>query len=166
MRALPRINRAASLVDTRTNVNRPLIRAIFAGFMTESTRTVPRIASAADLRRSASLKVLIILGHPRKDSLCGALADAYAAGAEEAGVNIKRLYVGAMAFNPNVIAGSPRNQVTEPSIAEAMELLEWADHIVFVFPTWWGTMPAALKGFLDRVLMPGFALLVVSAATW
>ena len=125
--------------------------------MTESTRTAPRIAAAGDPHRSASLKVLLILGHPRKNSLCGALADAYAAGAEEAGVNLKRLHVGDMTFNPNVVAGSPRNQPTEPSIAEAMELLEWADHIVFVFPTWWGTMPAALKGFLDRVLMPGFA---------
>jgi 1,4-dihydroxy-2-naphthoate polyprenyltransferase len=38
-----------------------------------------------------------------------------------------------------------------------MELVAWADHLVFVFPTWWGTMPAALKGFLDRVFIPGFA---------
>ena len=37
------------------------------------------------------------------------------------------------------------------------DLVAWADHLVFVFPTWWGTMPACLKGFLDRVLMPGFA---------
>src|SRR5690606_34146950 len=33
----------------------------------------------------------------------------------------------------------------------------WADHLVFVYPTWWGTMPALLKAFLDRVLTPGFA---------
>src|SRR6185295_4946423 len=42
-------------------------------------------------------------------------------------------------------------------IREAVELVRWADHLVFVFPTWWGTMPALMKGFLDRVLMPGFA---------
>jgi putative NADPH-quinone reductase/1,4-dihydroxy-2-naphthoate octaprenyltransferase len=100
---------------------------------------------------------LVVLGHPRKDSLCGALADAYAAGAEEAGVQLRRLDVAEMTFNPNVIAGSPRNQTIEPSINEAIELVRWADHIVFVFPTWWGTMPAALKGLLDRVLLPGFA---------
>jgi putative NADPH-quinone reductase/1,4-dihydroxy-2-naphthoate octaprenyltransferase len=85
------------------------------------------------------------------------LADAYATGAENAGVHVKRLEIGEMTFNPNVIAGSPRNQVLEPSIQEAIELVRWADHLVFVFPTWWGTMPAALKGFLDRVLLPGFA---------
>jgi 1,4-dihydroxy-2-naphthoate octaprenyltransferase len=40
---------------------------------------------------------------------------------------------------------------------QARRLIGWADHIVFVYPTWWGTMPALLKGFLDRVLAPGFA---------
>jgi 1,4-dihydroxy-2-naphthoate octaprenyltransferase len=40
---------------------------------------------------------------------------------------------------------------------QARRLIAWADHIVFVYPTWWGTMPALLKGFLDRVLAPGFA---------
>jgi putative NADPH-quinone reductase/1,4-dihydroxy-2-naphthoate octaprenyltransferase len=104
-----------------------------------------------------SLKVLVILGHPRKASLCGALADAYVAGAKEAGVELRRLELCELEFNPNVIAGSPRNQVLEPAIRQAAELLAWADHLVFVFPTWWGTMPALMKGFLDRVLMPGFA---------
>jgi 1,4-dihydroxy-2-naphthoate polyprenyltransferase len=106
---------------------------------------------------SARLKVLVILGHPRKDSLCGALADAYVAGAREAGVELERLDLADLKFEPNVIAGSPRNQPCEPAIRKALELVAWADHLVLVFPTWWGTMPALLKGFLDRVLMPGFA---------
>src|SRR5262245_66372239 len=102
--------------------------------MTESTRTVPRVVPAG-----ASLKVLIILGHPRKDSLCGALADAYAAGAEDAGVNIKRLHVGELTLNPNVVAGSPRNKPTEPSIARARPLLEWPAHVGSVFRPCGGT---------------------------
>lgn len=56
-----------------------------------------------------------------------------------------------------MIAGSPRNQPIERGIQAALELVAWAAHLVFVFPTWWGTMPALLKGFLDRVVMPGFA---------
>jgi 1,4-dihydroxy-2-naphthoate polyprenyltransferase len=103
------------------------------------------------------LKVLVILGHPRKDSLCGALADSFVAGAREADVDLKRLDLCELQFNPNVVAGSPRNQPLEPAIREALELVAWAEHMVFVFPTWWGTMPALMKGFLDRVLMPGFA---------
>ena len=33
----------------------------------------------------------------------------------------------------------------------------WAEHIVFVYPIWWGTMPALLKGWIDRTLLPRFA---------
>ena len=106
---------------------------------------------------SPPLKVLLILGHPRKESLCGALADAFADGARQAGVELRRLELCELQFNPNVVAGSPRNQPLEPAIRQGLELVAWAEHLVFVFPTWWGTMPALLKGFLDRVLMPGFA---------
>lgn len=33
----------------------------------------------------------------------------------------------------------------------------WAEEIVWIYPVWWGGLPALLKGFLDRVLLPGFA---------
>ncbi len=39
----------------------------------------------------------------------------------------------------------------------AQEAIRWAEHLVFVYPIWWGTMPALLKGFLDRAFVPGFA---------
>ncbi len=103
------------------------------------------------------LKVLLILGHPRRGSFCEALADAYAAGAEVAGADLRRLALADLRFDPDVLVPSPRDQKREPAIAEAVENVAWAEHLVFVFPTWWGTMPACLKGFLDRVLMPGFA---------
>src|SRR5690606_18466464 len=60
-------------------------------------------------------------------------------------------------FDPNVRSFDPLLQPVEDGIAHARRLIAWADHIVFVYPTWWGTMPALLKGFLDRVLVPGFA---------
>jgi hypothetical protein len=52
------------------------------------------------------LKVLVILGHLRKDSLCGALADSFVAGARQADVDLKRLDLCELKFNPNVVAGS------------------------------------------------------------
>jgi len=103
------------------------------------------------------MNVLIILGHPRKDSFSGALADAYKVGALSAGVNVKQIVIAEMQFDPNVFTVSPRNQYFEKDISEAQNLISWADHLVFVYPTWWGTMPALLKAFLDRVLTPGFA---------
>src|SRR5690242_17084044 len=102
-------------------------------------------------------KVLVILGHPRLHSFCEALADAYVEGAHGAGADVRRLSLVDFAFEPNVLVPSPRDQAQEPAVAEAVGLVAWADHLVFVFPTWWGTMPALMKGFLDRVLMPGFA---------
>ena len=102
-------------------------------------------------------KVLVILGHPRRGSLCEALANAYAAGAESAGAEVRRLSLPDLSFEQNVLVPSPRDQAAEPGISDAVGLVAWAEHLVFVFPTWWGTMPACLKGFLDRVFMPGFA---------
>ena len=112
---------------------------------------------APPARHTGPPKVLVILGHPRRGSLCEALADAYASGAESAGAEVRRLALTDFGFEQNVLVHSPRDQPLEPGIAEAVSLVGWADHLVFVFPTWWGTMPACLKGFLDRVLMPGFA---------
>jgi len=45
----------------------------------------------------------------------------------------------------------------EPDLRNAQELIVWAEHIVFIYPTWWGTVPALLKGFIDRVFISGFA---------
>jgi putative NADPH-quinone reductase/1,4-dihydroxy-2-naphthoate octaprenyltransferase len=103
------------------------------------------------------MNVLIILGHPRTDSLCGALADAYGKGARAAGTEVRRLDLATLDFDPDVHTPSPNQQAFEDDIREARELILWAEHLVFVYPTWWGTLPALLKGFLDRVLTPGFA---------
>ena len=101
-------------------------------------------------------RVLVVLGHPRGDSLCAALAQAYVAGAQAAGADVRMLQVGTLAFDPDVRAAAIRAQPLEADLEAAQRLILWAHHLVFVFPTWWGTMPARLKGFLDRVLTPGF----------
>ncbi len=101
--------------------------------------------------------MLLLVAHPRSASLCGALADAYAEGARCAGTDLRRCDLAALHFESNVTAISPRDQPCEDDIQRAMQAIAWANHLVIVFPTWWGTMPALLKGFLDRVMMPGFA---------
>lgn len=103
------------------------------------------------------MNVLIVLGHPRTDSLCGALASAYRDGALEAGVDVRELAVADLEFDPDVHTACPSDQPLEPDLREARDRIRWADHLAFVYPNWWGTMPARLKGFFDRVFTPGFA---------
>lgn len=103
------------------------------------------------------LNVLLILGHPRLESLCGALADAYREGASDASVEIRELVLADLEFDPDVHTVDPSDQLLEPDLVRAQAELEWADHIVIVYPNWWSTMPALMKGFFDRVLEPGWA---------
>ena len=112
------------------------------------------------------MRCLLILAHPRRDSLCGALFDAYAAGARRAGAQCRELILNELRFDPNVHALSPELQTLEPDLVRAQNDIAWAEHLVFVYPTWWGTFPALLKGFLDRVLTPGFAFRHVTHDKW
>ena len=102
-------------------------------------------------------KILVILGHPDAESFCGALANAYVNGAKATGAGVRILKLGDLDFDPVLWKGYNRVQELEPDLKESQELINWSSHIVFVYPNWWGTMPALLKGFFDRVFLPGFA---------
>jgi putative NADPH-quinone reductase/1,4-dihydroxy-2-naphthoate octaprenyltransferase len=112
------------------------------------------------------MRCLLILAHPRRDSLCGALFDAYTEGARQAGVECRALILSEMDFDPDVHAVSPEQQPLEPDLVRAQCDIDWAEHLVFIYPTWWGTFPARLKGFLDRVMTPGFAFRHLTHDRW
>jgi putative NADPH-quinone reductase/1,4-dihydroxy-2-naphthoate octaprenyltransferase len=103
------------------------------------------------------MRVLLIMGHPREGSLCAGLADAYRTGAQAAGVELRELRLDRLRFDPHVRCAAFHDQESEPDVVLAREALSWAEHLVIVYPLWWGMMPALLKGFLDRLLAPGFA---------
>lgn len=111
-------------------------------------------------------KILVILGHPRKDSLCGALATAYAGTARAAGAEVRELALADLAFDPVLHLGYRGEQAPEADLAAAQESILWADHLAFVYPTWWGGLPALLKGFIDRVFQPGFAFKYRPDSPW
>lgn len=102
-------------------------------------------------------KILIITGHPDKNSYCGALAEAYKEGASSRGNHVVVLSLSELQFNLSLIHGYSKNMELEPDLKFAQEKITWAEHIVIVHPVWWGSVPALLKGFFDRVLLPGFA---------
>lgn len=113
-----------------------------------------------------SKKVLIILAHPRKNSLCAALAAAYRRGAVVAGAELKELLLPDMQFDPLVRTPRPEEQPLEDDLKAAQEAILWAEHLVFVYPTWWGTYPALLKGFIDRVFTSGVAFRYRKDSPW
>jgi len=102
-------------------------------------------------------KILIINGHPDKESLCFALAESYKKGAELTGAECKRVNLTDLNFNPNLSHGYRLRTELEPDLLNIQQDIFDADHLVFVYPNWWGTYPAMLKGFIDRVFLPGFA---------
>ncbi len=102
-------------------------------------------------------KILVVLGHPNNDSFCGELAARYADGARKAGADVQSLRLADLKFDPILHLGYKTIQELEPDLLRAQELITWAEHLVIVYPVWWGTMPALLKGFFDRALLPGFA---------
>ena len=102
-------------------------------------------------------KILIILGHPLKDTFSSLLYDNYRNGALSAGAEVQDLIIRDLKFEINFSAGYRGNQELEPDLVRAQELILWADHIVMIYPNWWSTFPALLKGFIDRTFLPGFA---------
>lgn len=102
-------------------------------------------------------KILVIQGHPRSESLCGSIAREYAAAARQGGAHVDLLDLPQLRFDPILRAGYRADQPLEPDLLKAQELIHAADHLVFVFPSWWASMPALLKGFIDRVFLPGFS---------
>ena len=102
-------------------------------------------------------RTLIILGHPASDSFCGSLVNRYAEGAKEGGSEVKIIRLSELSFNPILNQGYRNTQDLEPDLVAAQQDILWAEHLVLVYPLWWGAMPALLKGFIDRVFLPQFA---------
>lgn len=103
------------------------------------------------------MRTLIILGHPDKKSLCHRLADEYEKAAIEKGGEVQRINLSEIHFNPNLKNGYRQVQNLEDDLVEAQHAIKWAKHLVFIYPIWWSGPPAILKGFIDRIFLPGFA---------
>jgi len=111
-------------------------------------------------------RTLIVLGHPDTDSFCGALADAYAEGAESSGAEVRRVNLGDLEFDPSLHKGYKVIQQLEPDLLMVQDAILWAEHVVFVYPLWWGGMPAVMKGFIDRAFHPKFGFKFVSDTSY
>jgi putative NADPH-quinone reductase len=106
-----------------------------------------------------SRRILIVVGHPdpSPDRLCRGLAKAYGEGAERAGHAVRRVDLAALEFPMLRTMQEFEHGALPVELKDAVEAIVWAEHIVFVFPLWLGTMPALLKAFLEQVMRPGTA---------
>ena len=101
------------------------------------------------------MKTIIINGNPNNSSFCYAIHERYRDAAIKAGHEVRDIYVGEIDFNVNLTNQKPSD--LEAELLEAWAKIEWAEHIIWVYPVWWGIPPAIMKGFIDRLFLPGLA---------
>ena len=104
------------------------------------------------------MRCLIVVAHPLKESLCQSLATIAHETLIKAGHEVDFADLYAEEFPPVMTAGEriAHNAVPDNSGPEARRLAA-AEALVLVFPTWWYGFPAVLKGWFDRVWLPGLA---------
>jgi putative NADPH-quinone reductase len=109
---------------------------------------------------TASRRILLIEGHPDAGvrHLNHALADAYAEGASAGGHEVRRVVVASLDFPLVRTADEWQHGSLPVALQPAQDNIAWAQHVVLFFPLWLGDMPAVLKGFLEQVARPGFAV--------
>lgn len=107
------------------------------------------------------MRVLLVHCHPKEESFTAAVRDTVLARLKKAGAEIRVADLYAEGFDP-VLSGVEWD--TYESVPEnrggldgEIERILWCDTLIFVYPTWWYGLPAMLKGWLDRVLLPGVA---------
>jgi NAD(P)H dehydrogenase (quinone) len=115
------------------------------------------------------MRILLVLDHPytmasaqnapHQRSFSAAVAAAAIRCAHDGGHEIDLIDLAADGFQPAMtrddLEAWRRASVIDPVILGYQQRLFAAEHLVFVFPVWWEAMPAATKGFLDRVLTKG-----------
>ena len=108
-------------------------------------------------RISLMKKILIISAYPNHEGFGAHLANTYLEESKKAGHQSILLDLSKIEFDPVLRHGYKKGQKMEIDLLTAQKNISWADHLVFFFPIWWGGAPAILKGFFDRIFLPGFA---------
>lgn len=103
------------------------------------------------------MKIYILLAHPDSESFNAELAEAYYESAIRRGHEVRFQRLSEMTFDPVLWKGFAQSQALEPDLQKAQENITWCDKWAIFYPIWWGSVPAIFKGFIDRVLLPGFA---------
>lgn len=106
------------------------------------------------------------MGNPDNETVSGEFADTYEREARAAGHEVRRSNIADLFFDPILHKGYKLIQALEPDLIKVQEDMKWADHFVLVYPLWWSSMPALLKGMWDRMFIPGFAFSFNKMTKW
>jgi NAD(P)H dehydrogenase (quinone) len=107
-------------------------------------------------------RALVVVSHPAGDSLCMSVAQAAVRGLERGGKHVDVIDLYAEGFRPSMSlaersAYESVQPLIEPDIARYITLMEACDALIVVYPTWNMGFPAMLKGWFERVFLPGVA---------
>ncbi|MEQ8365940.1 MAG: NAD(P)H-dependent oxidoreductase [Roseicyclus sp.] len=104
-------------------------------------------------------RALVLFAHPCPESFSAALHETVVARLDEAGWDVDDCDLNAEGFYPVMGEAERRGYHEEPGnigpVAGYVDRVRAADALVMVFPVWNFGYPAILKGFLDRVFLPG-----------
>jgi NAD(P)H dehydrogenase (quinone) len=104
---------------------------------------------------------LIVVAHPLEDSITMKLARAYAFELQQLGHSQLTHDLYRMGFNPIMGAHELEplsiGHAADADVAQAQQDVCSADALTVIYPLWWATMPAMMKGYIDRVFARGFA---------
>lgn len=103
------------------------------------------------------MKTLIIQGSPDSKSFCHANALNFYKIAKRAHKNVTLVDLSKDKFEPVLRYGYRKHMKNESYPNKMQKLVKWANHLIFFFPIWWSAEPSILKGWIERVLTPGFA---------
>lgn len=119
--------------------------------------------------RAEPSRTLVVVCHPRPDSLVRAAASRVLRGLEASGDEVRVVDLDADEFDPLLTKWEKNNHLASPddrpALGEYFDTLRWASRIVFVYPTWYSGQPALLKGWFDRVWAHGVAFELPEGAT-
>lgn len=108
----------------------------------------------------AERRALVVTAHPNPESYCAAVTAAAVRGLERSGHTVEVLDLYALGFcaamsSEERVAYLTDTPIVTDEVRASVEALLAARTLVVVYPTWWFGMPAVLKGWFERVLVPG-----------
>jgi NAD(P)H dehydrogenase (quinone) len=117
------------------------------------------------MRSRGSLRYLVVFAHPDPESFSSALCAAAVEGLRSAGHHVDVIDLYAEDFDPRMsfderVAYETPTPILSAQVVRYAELVRQAEGLVFVYPTWWWGLPAVLKGWLDRVMVPGVSFVL------